>query len=81
MMMGRQSEPAQLFYDFCLEDHVPSDHLLRKIDHFLDLSDVRSKLASFYSAIGRPSNVVATAVDAPGIPSMTELIAPPYMAP
>ena len=32
-------------------------------------------------AMGRPSNVVATAVDAPGIPKRTELIAPPYIAP
>ena len=32
-------------------------------------------------AIGRPSNVVATAVDAPGIPSVIDEIAPPYMAP
>ena len=34
-----------------------------------------------FSAIGRPSKVVATAVEAPGIPSMIELMAPPYMAP
>ena len=33
------------------------------------------------SASGRPSNVVATAVEAPGIPSMIEEMAPPYMAP
>jgi len=33
------------------------------------------------SAMGRPSNVVATAVEAPGIPSRIELIAPPYIAP
>jgi hypothetical protein len=32
-------------------------------------------------ARGRPSNVVATAVDAPGIPSITEDMAPPYIAP
>ena len=31
-MMGRQAEPEQLFYDFRLDDHVPADHLLRKID-------------------------------------------------
>ena len=33
------------------------------------------------SANGRPSKVVATAVDAPGIPSATDEIAPPYIAP
>ena len=32
-------------------------------------------------ASGRPSNTVATAVDAPGMPSVMEEIAPPYMAP
>ena len=37
--------------------------------------------ASPFRAMGRPSKVVATAVEAPGMPSMMELIAPPYMAP
>ena len=54
-MMGRQSEPERLFFDFCLEEHVPADHLLRKTNHFLDLREVRAKLARFYSSIGRPS--------------------------
>ena len=27
-MMGSQVAPAQLFYDFCLDVHVPDDHLL-----------------------------------------------------
>ena len=34
-----------------------------------------------WMARGRPSKVVATAVDAPGIPSMIDEMAPPYMAP
>jgi transposase len=54
-MMGTQAAPEQLFYDFCLEDHVPDDHLLRRIDRFIDLSDVRQKLKPFYCTIGRPS--------------------------
>ena len=54
-MMGMQVEPAQLFYEFRLDDHVPSDHLLRRIDRFLDLDSVRSELKPFYSTIGRPS--------------------------
>jgi transposase len=54
-MMGSQVAPAQLFYDFCLDDHVPDEHALRKIDRFLDLESVRSELRPFYSAIGRPS--------------------------
>ncbi len=54
-MMGLQATPERLFYDFCLEDHVPEDHLLRQIDRFLDLSDLRVTLKPFYSTIGRPS--------------------------
>ena len=54
-MMGTQVAPAQLFYDFCLDDHVPDDHLLRRIDRFLDLDTVRGELKPFYSSIGRPS--------------------------
>ncbi|SIN98635.1 Transposase domain [Bradyrhizobium erythrophlei] len=54
-MMGMQTAPAQLFYDFCLDDHVPEDHLLRRIDLFLDLEKVRTELKPFYSSIGRPS--------------------------
>jgi len=34
---------------------VPQDHLLRQIDRFLDLSDLREHLAPFYSHTGRPS--------------------------
>ncbi|MFW8609629.1 hypothetical protein [Rhizobium beringeri] len=30
-MMACQEAPAQLVYDFSLDDHVPSDHLLRGI--------------------------------------------------
>ncbi len=55
-MMGQQGEDrAKLFYEFCLEDRVPVDHLLRKIDRFLDLRALRQELAPFYSTIGRPS--------------------------
>jgi len=54
-MMGMQIEPAQLFYEFRLDDHVPADHLLRRIDRFLELEGVRSELKPFYSTIGRPS--------------------------
>src|ERR1700738_2316941 len=55
MMGPRQADQAALFYEFSLERHVPSAHLLRAIDRFVDLSDVRSHLAPFYSSTGRPS--------------------------
>ena len=55
-MMGQQvGEQKQLFYSFNLDHHVPSDHLLRGIDQFLDLSELRAHLVSFYSHTGRPS--------------------------
>jgi hypothetical protein len=41
-MMGRQAgQQEQLFYSFSLDDHVPSDHLLRTIDRGLNLSELR----------------------------------------
>ena len=54
-MMGVQAAAAQLFYDFCLDDHVPSDHLLRGINGHLDFEGLRQTLKPFYSQIGRPS--------------------------
>jgi transposase len=40
-MMRRQSEPARLFCDFCLDDHIPYDDMLRGIDRFFDCGDIR----------------------------------------
>jgi transposase len=54
-MMGRQVEQGSLFYDFSLDRHVPADNLLRSIDRFVDLSEVRRDLTPFYSSLGRPS--------------------------
>src|SRR6476659_460531 len=55
MMGHRLVEQAALFYEFSLERHVPSDHMLRSIDRFVDLGELRRELAPFYSMIGRPS--------------------------
>lgn len=55
-MMGRQDAgQAPLFYSFKLEDHIPTNHLLRGIDRFLDLSELHAHLAPHYSHTGRPS--------------------------
>ena len=55
-MMGQGSGGhGQLFYSFNLDDHVPRSHLLRGIDRFFDLGDLRRHLAPFYSHTGRPS--------------------------
>ena len=36
-------------------DAIPDGHLLRGVDHFLDLSEQRKHLATYYSNTGRPS--------------------------
>src|SRR6201982_2561703 len=55
-MMGHQKgEQAALFYEFSLERHVPTNHLLRSIDRFVELGELRRELSAFYSTIGRPS--------------------------
>ncbi len=55
-MMGRlEGRAEKLLYEFSLEDAVPSDHLLRKIDRFLDFADLRAHLKPYYSHTGRLS--------------------------
>src|SRR5208283_4202133 len=55
-MMGQRSgNQDRLFYSFNLDEHVPAEHLLRGIDRFLDLADLRQHLAPSYSHTGRPS--------------------------
>ena len=55
-MMGRlDSGQDKLFYSFNLDNHVPREPLLRGIDHFLNLRDLRQHLAPFYRPMGRPS--------------------------
>ncbi len=44
-----------LFYGFSLERRVPDNHMLRKIDRFVDLLDLRAHLGPYYSDVGRPS--------------------------
>ena len=55
-MMGLQNnDQGPLFYEFCLDEAVPDDHLVRKIDAVLDLSWVYAELAPHYPTLGRPS--------------------------
>jgi transposase len=55
-MMGQQGgSQDRLFYSFNLGDQVPRGHLLRGIDRFFDLGELRHHLAPFYSHTGRPS--------------------------
>lgn len=55
-MMGEpQRCQNRLFYEFNLEEMVPADHLLRKIDAVLDLSWLRGEMKPHYSHLGCPS--------------------------
>ena len=55
--MGRRGEQWSLFYQFRLDERVPKDHLLRRIDGFVTtaLADIHERLEPYYSEIGRPS--------------------------
>jgi hypothetical protein len=58
-MMGVQAAAAQLFYDFCLDDHVPSDHLLRGINGHLDFEDLRQTLKPFTVRLDGPRLILS----------------------
>ena len=55
MMGDRLVRQNHLFYDVCLEDRVPPDHLVRRLDAVLDLGWLRAELAPYYSHTGCPS--------------------------
>ena len=59
-MMGRRNvDQASLFYEFRLEDRIPKNHLLRRINIFVAgvLADVHEQLQPYYSEICRPSMI------------------------
>ena len=64
-MMGRlEAGQERLFYHFRLEDQVPANHLLRKLDALLDFDMVRKQLEPFYSVIGRPGGALDAVLQA-----------------
>jgi transposase len=57
-MMGRQNrDQGRLFYEFNLDDVLPKDHLLRRMNVFVTfvLEDLHQQLKAYYSDMGRPS--------------------------
>lgn len=55
-MMGRRTGGQErLFYEFDLDEVVPDDHLVRRVDGVLDLSWLHGEVEAFYSHTGRPS--------------------------
>jgi transposase len=57
MMGRRRGDQRRLFYEFRLDDRIPKNHLLRRIDVFVTaaLADLHNELEPHYSDIGRPS--------------------------
>jgi len=55
MMGDPVSLQDRLFYEFDLEDMVPDDHLLRRIDAVLDLTWLRDEMKPHYRHLGCPS--------------------------
>src|SRR5262245_20873820 len=57
-MMGRADrDQGQLFYEFKLDEVIPKNHLLRRMNVFVTtaLGDLHEQLKAFYSEICRPS--------------------------
>jgi hypothetical protein len=61
MMEHQQVEQAALFYEFSLERHAPTDHLLRSIDRFVELGERRIDVVEFI-AICRAMPVDSVAI-------------------
>jgi transposase len=54
-MKGRQRREEPLFTYIRIEELVPQDHILRRIDRVIDFSIVHEKTRDLYSHTGRPS--------------------------
>jgi transposase len=57
-MMGRRKrDQGKLFYEFRLEDRIPENHLLRRMNVFVTaaLDDLHKELEPYYSETGQPS--------------------------
>jgi transposase len=57
MMGGKTADQRAFFYEFDLDERVPADHPLRRIDVFTTaaLADLHKELNAVYSHTGRPS--------------------------
>ncbi|MDD5262281.1 MAG: transposase, partial [Methylacidiphilales bacterium] len=54
-MRGRQQKQQPLFVNIRLEEMVPGNHLLRRIERKIDFNFIDQKTQDLYSTIGRPS--------------------------
>jgi transposase len=54
-MQGKKKFEAKIYYGINLDEIVPSDHLLRKLDKLISFEFVRDKTKRYYSHTGKPS--------------------------
>lgn len=54
-MQSKKQYTPKLFYRRCLEDLVPNDHIVRKLENALDLSFLYNLTREYYSHEGKPS--------------------------
>src|SRR6056297_1569626 len=54
-MQGIKQRTSKLFYQFSLEDHVSTDHPLRRIDQGLDLRFLYKQTRPYYGTEGQKS--------------------------
>lgn len=52
-MMGEQVRSES--HTSAWKSRFPEDHLMRRLDRYIDFSFVRERLKGFYSSTGRPS--------------------------
>jgi transposase len=53
-MQGEKRLVPKLVYHFTLEEHIPADHLLRRVAEAVDFGFVRERTARFYRHTGQP---------------------------
>lgn len=54
-MQGKKQRSSKLFYQFSLEDAVPTDHIYRRIDQQLDLRFLYKRTRAYYGKDGQQS--------------------------
>jgi transposase len=55
-LLTSNNQNLRKFRFVCIEDLVPKDHLLRKIDKYIDFSFIHEKVSQYYCKDnGRPS--------------------------
>lgn len=53
--MTRRAGQSKMYYNFSLDEKVPKDHLLRKINEAIDFSFIYPMVKDYYSHTGAPS--------------------------